>query len=82
MLRRGEVSISFDTLEELASRLHQLATVIELPDFERRFCRHNHTPPAAEARQEMDELLADLEDLEASRPAIAGVARGLSAATL
>ena len=64
-LRRGEVTIHFGTLEELARRIYDLLTVLELPEFERRVALELPTPAALEGRVEMNELLADLEELEA-----------------
>ena len=65
-MRRGEITLLFESAEDLVSQLHQLATVVEQAEFERRFCR----PPALSAeagaaQREVDQLFEELEEDEA-----------------
>ena len=69
-MRRGHIELLFDTLEQLVSQLHQLATVVETPEFERRFCRPvDLSPSAQQDRDEVDKLFEELRQLEAGNSA-------------
>lgn len=76
-LERGRLEITFTTLDDLTSKLHQLMHVLPDPAFERRYCeRPVEAPPTAEEllqAQDMKRIQAEtkaIHKVESTREAI------------